>query len=87
MTLRPEPYRHLVRQQIFDGLAALKREADRRGLAMSTLATAWVLAQPAVDAVVIGPRRVEHLDAALDALSVSLSPAEQRSLASLFIEL
>lgn len=84
MTLRPEPYRQLVRRQIFEALDAFKAEADRRGTAMSTLATAWVLAQPSVDAVVIGPRRAEHLDAAVAALSLDLPPTDQRDLGRLF---
>ena len=84
MTLRPEPYRQLVRRQIFEGLGAFKAEADRRDVPMSTLATAWVLAQPAVDAIVIGPRRAVHLDEAIAALDVHLSPAEQRNIARLF---
>jgi aryl-alcohol dehydrogenase-like predicted oxidoreductase len=39
---------------------------------MSALALAWVLHQPGIDSAVIGPRRPEHIDAALTALDVAL---------------
>jgi aryl-alcohol dehydrogenase-like predicted oxidoreductase len=42
-------------------------------VAVSTLALAWVLHQPRVDAAVIGPRTPAHLDAALAALTLELS--------------
>jgi aryl-alcohol dehydrogenase-like predicted oxidoreductase len=73
MTLRPEPYRHLVNEQIFGGLAALSEEARSRGVEMSTLALAWVLHHPLMTAAIIGPRRPSHLDPALAALGVTLS--------------
>src|SRR5205809_1489835 len=43
MTLRPEPYRHLERDEVFGGLAALAEEARSRGVEMGALALAWVL--------------------------------------------
>jgi aryl-alcohol dehydrogenase-like predicted oxidoreductase len=73
MTLRPEPYQHLVNEEIFSGLAALSDEARSRGVEMSTLALAWVLHRPLVTAAIIGPRRPEHLDSALAALRLTLS--------------
>jgi aryl-alcohol dehydrogenase-like predicted oxidoreductase len=44
------------------------------GLSLVTLAYAWVLARPGVDVVLTGPATVEHLQAALDAAAVTLSP-------------
>ena len=73
MTLRPEPYQHLVNEQTFGGLAALSDEARSRGIEMSTLALAWVLRHPLITAAIIGPRRPAHLDSALAALGVTLS--------------
>ena len=84
MTLRPEPYRHLERDEIFRGLASLSDDARKRGVEMSALALAWVLHHPRVDAAIIGPRNVAHLDAALGALNIDLSPADRSRLASLF---
>ena len=46
MTLRPEPYQHLLRAEIFRGLDALADEARARGVEMSALALAWVLQPP-----------------------------------------
>ena len=73
MTLRPEPYQHLVSEQTFGGLAALADEARSRDLEVSTLALAWVLHHPLMTAAIIGPRRPAHLDSALAALGVMLS--------------
>jgi aryl-alcohol dehydrogenase-like predicted oxidoreductase len=73
MTLRPEPYQHLVNEQTFGGLAALSDEARSRGIEMSTLALAWALRHPLMTAAIIGPRRPAHLDSALAALGVTLS--------------
>ena len=84
MTLRPEPYRQFEREEVYDAVAALGQAASARGVEMSGLALAWVLAHPRVDSVVIGPRRAGHLDAALAALAVSLSAGEAAHLASLF---
>jgi len=84
MTLRPEPYRHLERERVFRGLTALHEAARSRGVAMSALATAWVLHQPRVDAAIIGPRTAPHLDEALTSLTIALSDDDARSLAAIF---
>ena len=69
MTLRPEPYHAFERDAVYDALDALARDAAARGAMMTALALAWVLHQPGLDSAVIGPRRPEHLDAALAALA------------------
>lgn len=84
MTLRPEPYLHLSTERVFQGLAAFEAAARDRGLALSTLALAWVLAQPNVAAAVIGPRQPSHLEQALAACDVQLRPDEASQLASVF---
>ena len=84
MTMRPEPYEHLRRDEIFDALEAFERRADERGTTPAALAIAWLLAQPQVTAVVIGPRSPEHLRPALDAVALDLSPVERDALAGLF---
>src|SRR3954468_24498394 len=76
MTLRPEPYGHLVREHVFRGLAGLADEATARGIEMSTLALSWVLHHPRVDAAIIGPRNAAHLDAALASTAVHISNDE-----------
>lgn len=84
MTLRPEPYTHLVRAAVFEGLARLESAAASRGVDMTALAIAWVLQHPRVDAAIIGPRTTKHLDAALAGAGVALSEEEAQQLAALF---
>jgi aryl-alcohol dehydrogenase-like predicted oxidoreductase len=84
MTLRPEPYRHLEREAIYRGLDRLSDEARARGVDVSSLALAWVLAHPRMDAAVIGPRRPAHLDAAIAAVDITLSGEDAAGLAGLF---
>src|SRR5436190_15754294 len=76
MTLRPEPYAHLVSDRVFRGLSAFGDEARTLGVDITALAIAWVLHQPRVDAAIIGPRTPAHLDAALVARSIALSDTD-----------
>jgi aryl-alcohol dehydrogenase-like predicted oxidoreductase len=84
MTMRPEPYEHLVADGVFDGLDRLAAEAEGRGASTATLAFAWVLSHPAVTGAVCGPSRVQHLEPALAALEVSLTPDERDRIGSFF---
>ena len=84
MTLRPEPYRHLEDDAVFDALEAFEERARERATTAAALAIAWLLAHPQVTAVVIGPRRPDQLRPALDALQLELSPPEREQLRELF---
>jgi aryl-alcohol dehydrogenase-like predicted oxidoreductase len=84
MTLRPEPYRRFESDAVYDTLEAFEARARDRDTTPAALALAWLLAQPHVTAVVIGPRRPEQLEPALAALELDLSPAEGADLAELF---
>jgi len=84
MELRPGPYEHLRTDRTFDRLDRFAELAERRGVDAATLAIAWLLAQPHVTAVVVGPRSPLHLDPAVRALDTHLSAAEADELASLF---
>jgi aryl-alcohol dehydrogenase-like predicted oxidoreductase len=84
MTLRPEPYRHLEADRVHDALDRFGAEAEARGVDRATLAFAWLLADPRVDAVVLGPRRPAHLEPALRALDLPLPPGERDRLTALF---
>ena len=84
MTLRPEPYRHLEDGRVYDALEAFEATAQERGTTPAALAIAWLLGHPYVSAVVIGPRRPDHLRPALEALQLDLSPPEHEQLAALF---
>jgi aryl-alcohol dehydrogenase-like predicted oxidoreductase len=64
MTTRPEPYLGYVDDDhVWDVIDGLRERGDP-----ATLAFAWLFAQPQVTAVVVGPRRPEHLAPALAAL-------------------
>ncbi len=84
MTLRPGPYRRFDDEAVYRGLERLAGAARERDVDMPTLALAWLLSDPRVAAVVVGPRRPEHLEPAVTALALDLSPAERDDLASLF---
>jgi aryl-alcohol dehydrogenase-like predicted oxidoreductase len=84
MTLRPDPYRDLESEEIYEAIDAFTAAAAARGVEPSTLAVAWVLAHPGVTAVVVGPRRPEQLASALAAADLSLTPDERDRLTELF---
>ncbi|HEY8103882.1 MAG TPA: aldo/keto reductase [Gaiellaceae bacterium] len=84
MTMRPEPYRHLQQDRVYDALEKFEAHARERGTTPAALAVAWLLAQPHVTAVVIGPRRPDQLRPALEALTLDLSPPERDTLTELF---
>jgi aryl-alcohol dehydrogenase-like predicted oxidoreductase len=84
MTLRPDPYRDLESEDIYEAIDAFIAAAAARGVEPSTLAVAWVLAHPGVTAVVVGPRRPEQLASALAAADLSLTPDERDGLTELF---
>ena len=84
MTVRPESYEHLREDRVFDALEAFEAQANERATTPAALAIAWLLGHPHVTAVVVGPRRPEHLRPALDALELDLSPPEREQLTKLF---
>ncbi len=84
MTQRPESYERYSSDRVFDALEALEREARDRGVSMAGLALGWLLAQPEVTAVVIGPGRAEHLASAGEALGLRLSAADVSRLTEVF---
>ena len=67
-----------------DGLDGARGCAAERGTSQAALALAWLLADPRVTAVVVGPRRPEQLEPALAALEHRSRPAERDELARLF---
>jgi aryl-alcohol dehydrogenase-like predicted oxidoreductase len=84
MTQRPEPYEHLVRDGVFDALETLERMAAERGLSPAGLALAWLLAEPRLTSVVVGPTRPEHLRPVVEALSHALDAEERDELSRVF---
>jgi aryl-alcohol dehydrogenase-like predicted oxidoreductase len=56
-------------------VAALQQFAEQElGVPVSRLAVAWTLANPAVQVAIIGTRNAEHVDDAVEAASLMLSP-------------
>jgi aryl-alcohol dehydrogenase (NADP+) len=58
----------------FETVEALRKLADQAGVPLVTLSVAWVLANPAVTAPIIGASRPEQLDASLAAVGYELDP-------------
>jgi aryl-alcohol dehydrogenase-like predicted oxidoreductase len=84
MTQRPEPYAEYDCERVWRGLERLAAAARERGIDVATLAFAWLFAHPGVTAVVVGPRRPEHLEPARRALDLELMPAERDEIARYF---
>jgi aryl-alcohol dehydrogenase (NADP+) len=57
---------------VFDTVDALAKLAEEAGLALSTMAVAWVLRHPAITSPIVGASRPEQLDATIAAVDVSL---------------
>ena len=84
MTLRPEPYQHLLHDSTFTGLDQFAEEAKKRDVSMAGLALAWVMANPLVTSPIIGPRKAAHFTPVQEALSLQLTSDEREMLAGLF---
>jgi aryl-alcohol dehydrogenase-like predicted oxidoreductase len=57
----------------FETIEALRAIAAEAGMSMATMAVAWVLANPAVTAPIIGASKPEHLADSLAAADVVMS--------------
>lgn len=64
-----------------ESFAALCREL---GQPEATVALAWLLANPAISAVIIGPRTVEHVTSALAAAELAVDANVQNQLSAIF---
>jgi len=63
-----------------DVVAAVGRVAHSRGITPAEVALSWLLSRPAVVAPIVGATKPEHLDAAVRALDVKLTPEEVAAL-------
>jgi 1-deoxyxylulose-5-phosphate synthase len=59
-------------EQVFSAVEVLEQIASCAGIPLTTLAVAWVLANPAITSPIIGASRPEQLDQTLAALDLSL---------------
>jgi NDP-hexose 2,3-enoyl reductase len=67
-----------------DALEAYEKLAAELGQDPANVALAWLLSQPGVTAPIIGPRTLDQLDGALDALAITLDDATLARLDELF---
>jgi aryl-alcohol dehydrogenase-like predicted oxidoreductase len=82
MTQRPGPYRRLMTEGTFDALERLGEIARGRGMSMSGLALAWLLADERVTQIVVGPGRPGHLAPVAEAVEHPLTPSERSAIES-----
>jgi aryl-alcohol dehydrogenase-like predicted oxidoreductase len=66
-------------------LAAVDEVARRRGLPHAQVALAWLLQKDGVAAPIVGATRMEHLETAVAALDVRLSPEEVAALEAPYV--
>jgi 1-deoxyxylulose-5-phosphate synthase len=59
---------------------AVERVATQRGAGMAEVALAWLLSRPGVTAPIVGATKLEHLEAALRSLDLTLTDEEQVAL-------
>ena len=64
-------------KSVVDRLETMARE---KGVSMATLAMAWLLGKPGVTAPIVGATKPAHLDDAVAAVEVKLTPDEVKSL-------
>ncbi len=69
-------------RKVVEAVAAV---AAARGVPRAQVALAWVLQQPGVTSPIIGATKVEHLDDAVAALSLRLSPEECATLEAPYV--
>ena len=73
----PDRYWH---DREFETVDALRQLADKAGVSLVTLAVAWVLANPAITAPIIGASRPDQLEASLAAAELDLDDDLTRQL-------
>jgi aryl-alcohol dehydrogenase-like predicted oxidoreductase len=69
-------------RRVVDTVAAV---AAARGVPRAQLALAWVLQQPGITSPIVGATKLEHLDDAVAALSLTLTPEELAALEAPYV--
>jgi aryl-alcohol dehydrogenase-like predicted oxidoreductase len=64
----------------WDVVEAVRTVAENRGCSMAQVALAWLFSKPAVVAPIIGATKLTHLQAAIEAVKLDLTPAETEAL-------
>ena len=57
--------------------ARLKAHCEAKGLVPGQFAAAWVLANPLISSVIVGPRTLAHLEAVYGALAITLDTEDE----------
>jgi aryl-alcohol dehydrogenase-like predicted oxidoreductase len=83
MTQRPEGYAAFEDDATFDALDVLAARGAERGISMAGVALSWLLAQPGLTALAVGPMRPEHLEPVREALAHPLDDAERDDIGAL----
>jgi aryl-alcohol dehydrogenase-like predicted oxidoreductase len=73
----PRLYDHASDWAVVD---AVEQLAKARGVAMAGVGLAWLLGRPGVAAPIVGATKMEHLETAIRALDLQLSPDERAAL-------
>jgi 1-deoxyxylulose-5-phosphate synthase len=70
-----EMYQHRYWDQTqLAAVEELAKETEKRGVALASVATAWVLAQPGITSAIIGASRADQLDATVAGAELTLDP-------------
>jgi aryl-alcohol dehydrogenase (NADP+) len=69
----------------YDAADRVVEVAKARGIPPAQVALAWLLQKPAVTAPIIGATKLDQLDQAVDALSITLSPEEIQRLEDVYV--
>jgi aryl-alcohol dehydrogenase-like predicted oxidoreductase len=67
-------------------LSTLKSIGDRHGVALSSVATRWVLDQPQVAAAIVGARYARHLPQTLEVFRLTLDDADRAAIAAILAQ-
>jgi len=84
MSLRPEPYQRFEKEPIWQSIAKFCRRAAAVGAEPMILAYAWVLSEPRVTAIIVGPRERSQLLTAVESLEYAMTTLERAELAEIF---
>jgi aryl-alcohol dehydrogenase (NADP+) len=76
-----ERFNRKADEAVIDAVGAV---AAQRGVSRAEVAIAWLLAQPAVSAPIIGATKASHVDDPVRALATKLTPAETAQLESVY---
>ncbi|MTJ83063.1 MAG: aldo/keto reductase [Telmatospirillum sp.] len=87
--IRSDVYGHSLYDATIDAdrhvIQAVEMVAAARGVPMAQVALAWLLTRPGVSAPIVGASKPEHLEDAVAALSLTLSPEEIATLEAPYV--